>query len=58
MRLQELYPDEWVAVGTDGAVVAHSPDPLYVWGFLDRRELGPGDVEVEYMDTGSRRIVL
>jgi hypothetical protein len=57
-ELQKLHPDEWVAATDEGTVIAHSPELLYVWGFLEGRGLSPKDTYVEYMDTGRRRFVL
>ena len=57
-ELMEKYPDQWVAMSSDGVVVASHKDFLELRKMYDREERRRGRIAVQLMETDPMPMVV
>ena len=56
--LLRLYPDQWVAMGKDGSIVATSDTVNGLFQQLDEKQIAHEDVVHDYLDSNPRSLLL
>ena len=56
--LLRLYPDQWVAMGKDGVIVATAATMDCLFQQLDEKQISYEDVVHDYLDSNPRSLLL
>ena len=57
-NLLRLYPDQWVAMGKDGSIVAEAGTMDSLFQQLDEKQIPYEDVVHDYLDSNPRTLLL